>query len=757
MGSEARTRLGLLGLLLVTLLSFGQVFGPGPWLGPAALGMAAAVVLVAAARRAGWSARWTTLASIAGLVWYLAIVFRMHDLFYGVPTLDALRGIWRAIAAAQAKSNIDYAPVPVRTGYVILTVIAMWFAAVIGEIATFRWRRPLVAVVPLVSLFSFLTIVGTRSGTTFLVLIFLSALLSYLALEASHRLRAWGSWVTSLADRRRETPIDVSSRLARRMGASCLAAALFAPAFLPAIGDGLLAWRSPAGGGAGTGGGSGGQIDLLASLQPRLIEQSDAEMFDVVADRAEYWRLTSLVNFDGITWRRLDEQPNVPLAQGHITGRYPVADPVLVDQEFTIRGLEGELLPAAVQPITADISTEVESRDDSDLRYEFEVGEIQLRSRLIEGVVYEVTSTVPQPTFRQLRDARPAQADPVYHDPGPIPISPEVDALARRWTRRARTPFTKLVALQDNLRLFAYSLDVPAAASTDHLSDFLLRTRRGYCQQFAAAFALLARNLGFATRVNVGFLPGETSLAQPDHFTVRGTDAHSWPEVLFEEHGWIRFEPTPGNNASPPRYTSRAVPFSAQNPFSDAATNGGAGNPGQIEANRQVPLGGRDRGGEVPTDQRRDASATPRWQETFSDILSFVILSVLVLIGAVPLIKMGRTWLRYRFATNAGAVTYAAFAEFEDEAGELATPRRVSESALAYARRVGAGYKVPRSEAIELATIYERSLYARDGIDDAQALRAHRLAKRLRRQLWSSSGSWDKARRLFSPRSLFAR
>lgn len=755
MGSEARTRLGLWILLVVTLLSFGQVFGPGGWLGPALLGMAAAIALITGARRLGLSTSVTLLGSCAALVWYLALVFHMDDLYYGLPTWEALRAMWRAIGVAQAKSNVDYAPVPVRTGYVILTVIAMWVTTVIAEIATFRWRRPLVAAVPVISLFSFLTVVGTRTGTTFLVLAFLSALLSYLALESSHRLRVWGRWVTSVTDRRREAPTDVASRLARRMAASCVAAALFAPAFLPALGDGLLAWRSAEGEGIG-GQGPGGQIDLLASLQPRLIEQSQEDMFQVIAERADYWRLTSLVGFDGATWRRLDGQPKVPVAQGQITSRYPITDPTLIEQEFAIRGLEGDLLPAAVQPITAGITNVVESRDDTDLRYEFEVGELEMRGELVEGLVYEVTSEVAQPTFRQLRDAQPAQADRVYYDTGPIPISFEVRELVERWTAGARTPLAQLIALQDNLRLFTYRLDVPPSASTDHLSDFLLRTRTGYCQQFAAAFALLARYLGFATRVSIGFLPGQTSIAEPNRFTVKGTDAHSWPEVLFEGYGWIRFEPTPGNGASPPRYTSRSEPFSAQNPFSDPG-RGGARNPGEIGANQEVPTGGRDRGGEAPASARGNAEIEQPWRETFSSIVSFVFICVLIFIASVPLLKMGRTWLRYRLAGGPGAVAHAAFANFQDEASELASPRRFSESALSYTRRIGGGHRLPSSPAIELATIYERSLFARDGIDDAQALRAQRLAKSLTRHLWSTSSLGDKVRRLFAPGSLFVR
>ena len=72
----------------------------------------------------------------------------------------------------------------------------------------------------------------------------------------------------------------------------------------------------------------------------------------------------------------------------------------------------------------------------------------------------------------------------------------------------------QLLAIQERLRdtdVFTYSLDVENKATSDYLEQFLLETRTGYCQQYATAFAVLARVLGFRTRVAVGFLPGETS------------------------------------------------------------------------------------------------------------------------------------------------------------------------------------------------------------------------------------------------------
>ena len=762
MGSEARTRLALFILLLVTLFSFGQVFDRGSWPGPALLGIALAGFIVVGARRLGISTGWTIAASVVGLVWYASFIFRMEDLFYGLPSPDAISGLSKSIGTAYEKSSIDYAPVPLRTGYVLLTVVGMWVATVIAEIATFRWRRPLVAVLPPIALFSLLTIVGTRKGTTFLVLAFLASLLSYLALESSHRLRSWGSWITSLSDRNAETPGEVSSRLARRMGASCLAAALFSPVFLPALGDGLLTWRNDVGVGPGSGFGSGrgGSVDLLASLQPRLIEQSQAEMFSVDAEQADYWRLTSLVNFDGTLWTPLQQQPREPLLpEGGVGTAHPPRLYETLTQRFGIRGLEGEFVPAAGQADTVSLSLADGSADLSSeyLTYEFETGTIRIAGGLSEGISIGVRSAVARPTFRELNRAEVSQASPIYYEKGPIPISPEVDALVEEWTGRFDTPFKKLVALQDNLRLFTYSIDVDPSASTDHLTDFLIRTRRGYCQQFAAAFALMARHMGFPTRVSVGFLPGETDIADPTRFEVKGTDAHAWPEVLFADYGWVRFEPTPGNSATPPRYTSRFAPFQADNPFSDTGNRPQGGNPAGLAGNQNVPTGGRDRGGTVPTTGERQETDDRLWQETFSRALTVLLIALLVFIASVPLLKSIRTSLRYRRAHGPTAVAEAAFVHFESEAADLASARRPSESAASFARRIGSNYSLPRGKASELAEIYERAAYASDGIETLAATRAKRLALALRRELWSTASLTGKVRRLFSPAGLLSR
>ena len=101
-----------------------------------------------------------------------------------------------------------------------------------------------------------------------------------------------------------------------------------------------------------------------------------------------------------------------------------------------------------------------------------------------------------------------------------------------------------MVALQNWFRTeFAYDLSVQAGNSDDAVRQFL-RIRRGYCEQFSATFAAMARSLGIPARVAIGFTPGE--LRDDGLYHVYDRHAHAWPEVWFDGFGWVSFEPTPG-------------------------------------------------------------------------------------------------------------------------------------------------------------------------------------------------------------------
>ena len=111
-----------------------------------------------------------------------------------------------------------------------------------------------------------------------------------------------------------------------------------------------------------------------------------------------------------------------------------------------------------------------------------------------------------------------------------------------RATRRPR----KAAAIQAFLRGgdFTYSTEPLPGSGYQALENFLLRDRRGYCEQFASAMAMMARVVGIPSRVAVGFLPGER---EGDSWKVSIRDMHAWPELYFAGYGWVRFEPTPAS------------------------------------------------------------------------------------------------------------------------------------------------------------------------------------------------------------------
>lgn len=768
MSSEGRARVGLSILLLVTLFSFAQVFAEGDYPGPVLLGMVLAMGLAIGARRLGLGTTTTCIVSSLTLFLYLVLIFQARNSFYLLPSPDAIGGLGRSIGNALRHSSADYAPVPVRTGYVVLVVIGMWAAATIGEISTFRWRRPLLAALPCIGMFCLQMTVGTGAGAPALVIAFLLALLTYWGLESAHRVRSWGRWVGAFParpGREGKEPESVTGALARRMGAGCVAAAVVAPFVVPALGDGLLAWRNEVGNSPFASGDGPNEVNPFVSIAPQLIDQSNEVLFTVQSEKAEYWRLLSLADFDGVQW-----DPVPASASSEVPDEIPFerqsnspAGTEVLEQTFTFDELTSSRLPAAINPFLVDVN------DGLSLTYDDENQELVLDDDAGEDFSYTVSSNVPELSLPELRAAEVESPDAVYTDAEEV--SPRVAELAadlrtgEGGERLSDADF--LIALQAHLRGFSYDVlpeDAELAetgGSVDFLEQFLFDTQRGFCQQFATAFALLARAEGIPTRVAVGFLPGERDLETDDRYVVRGIHTHAWPEVYFDEYGWVRFDPTPRVDALEPRYT--------REPEEGGAAGGPTGNGIGAAAERQGQvtdrrLAGANTGAAGPADRPlgagagdRPVAANPVWETAFNRLALAVGVLLALFLASVPALKTWRINRRYRRARGAEGAAAAAFAHFEDEAAELAAPRRPAESAVAFASRLGSLRKVPPDDAARLARIYEAAEYAPRGIGADQASQAKVLARKLRSAMWARASWWTRAARLFSPRRLVGR
>ena len=129
--------------------------------------------------------------------------------------------------------------------------------------------------------------------------------------------------------------------------------------------------------------------------------------------------------------------------------------------------------------------------------------------------------------------------------------------LARRLTAREAKPERRLATLAAYLqRHCVYTLEAPAAPrSQDAVDHFLFHSRRGYCDLFASALAVMARAVGIPTRVVVGYAypsPVVEEPGDPPTALVRESDAHAWVEAYVVPWGWVSVDATPPSGESSP-------------------------------------------------------------------------------------------------------------------------------------------------------------------------------------------------------------
>jgi len=206
------------------------------------------------------------------------------------------------------------------------------------------------------------------------------------------------------------------------------------------------------------------------------------------------------------------------------------------------------------------------SARSGDVRYDAAAGTAVLKSGLRAGDEYRLTADV------QAEPDDDALADVAVAD---VPLS-TVDEVPDVVTAKAKelagddpSPIAQLRSIEKGLQnggFLSHGLSsdkVPSRAGhgADRLIELFTRsTMVGDEEQYAAAMALMARQLGYPARVVMGFAPdieeGQTRVE------VQGSDVTAWVEVPFEGVGWVAFHPTPDRTDAPQQETpkTKSVP-----------------------------------------------------------------------------------------------------------------------------------------------------------------------------------------------------
>jgi transglutaminase-like putative cysteine protease len=588
---------------------------------------------------------------------------------YGLPLMETLRTAGRDLSHAGADFKKVVAPTPVTDGFVIASVIGVAAAAAVADWAAFRMQATFEAVIPAFTLFLFTAVLGSPKRMSLTVALFLAAVIVFVVVHQAERASATTAWFATSS---RNGGLAVA-RGGALLGVVAVVAALVAGPHIPGAGrPPIIAWRNT----DRPGPGNRSTVSPLVDIRGRLVDRSVVEVFTVKSTSRAYWRLTSLDTFDGDIW---SSNGSYRPAKGSLpSGVASQAPANSLVQDYSIEALDSIWLPAAYEPDHIDGAKNVSYNADS--------GSLISDADTSNGLQYRVQSAVPHLSAAQLERAPstlPADLKTRYTA---LPAIPQrVRATALQAIGTARTPYAMALNIEKFFRKgdFVYDLNVKAGHSESAIETFL-RTKRGYCEQFAGTYAVLARAMGLPTRVAVGFTPGE--LGPDGLYHVRGLNAHAWPEVYIDGYGWVAFEPTPGRGI-PGAESYTGVP-EAQASLTNPATATTLAPPTTVPANGgnsprvTVP----EQGAQVKTKNRaKHHQGTPI---VLVVALALVAAALLAWLGGVPVAKRARRRRRHAAARSPTDVVMAAWADALSTLGQAGAPRRPWETPHEYARRI---------------------------------------------------------------------
>ena len=716
----ALCEVALTAVTVAAVVGLSRLFVDATYLVPVlafALGGHAVATACRRFRLSGWL---TTAVEGGVLVVAVSIVLLPETTRFGVPTGTTLAVASQQLSTALATFREVVAPAPVEPGFVLASAITVWLLALVADTAAFRAGASVEAAVPGLTMFLFGAALGSPRHRLSSAGLFMVALLAY---WLAQRVLAHGS-SPNLMTSGAASGARALLRSGAVLGAVAVVVAVMVGPNLPgASASPVVPWRAS----DRSGPDSRVTISPLVDIRARLVDQSGVEVFTVASPGRSYWRLTSLEIFDGRIWssrgRYRKIEGSLPSAVDTTAARTTP-----VEQSFEIGALASIWLPAAYAPVAIE---------GVDARYDADSGSLLTESETAAGLRYRVGSELRDLTaaeLAQVPSVAPAEVAETY-TALPDGFSAAVASEAALVVDGAETQFERARRLQDHFRsgAFTYDLTVPAGHAGDDLERFLFETRRGYCEQFAGAFAAMARAVGLPARVAVGFTPGE--LGPDGRFQVRGLNAHAWPEVFLSGYGWVAFEPTPGRGI-PGGEAYTGVPEQQANPADPTtATTVSSGQPSTTVAG-----GAASPATTTPPASSLDATGGPAPERRSGGVLGPVLVVAGVLgavggwIAALAALRRRRRSRRRSAATSAGDRVLVAWAEVCEALAGCGIPARAWETPIEYAERAAAASGLDHRLLNALAGATSAAGYGADEVDDDAAARVVKAADDVERR-----------------------
>jgi transglutaminase-like putative cysteine protease len=675
------------------------------------------------------------------------VVVLVGDLFVLATSLPGRDEAWYDHVGMLWRAGIEHmqtqsAPMEPNDGVKLIFVTTIGVLMVILDVLAIGLRRPAWALLPTATLFLVPAVgLGTDTG----VMSFACIGIGYLGVLVADGFNLTAHWTRGLSRDSAEgygTANPVVWRAAGLIGAPALIGTVILAIALPTF--------TLSGGTLGNGLGGGGPLQLAdptLDLRRNLHQPQNQEVirYDSDSPSGEYLRMASLPRFSAAGWGNIQMR----LTDGTTLGQIPgLNESGLKRRTTTIRILDfgSEYLPLPYAP--RSFSARGEWAYDPNSLMVLATSRVN-RVDATRNLSYTVESADVSPTPEELAAAgvgNPADVDVTKPLPPDFPDS--LKKLATQITEDAKTPADKAAAIQAYLRSsrFTYSTNPQPGSGYTALENFLLRDRTGYCEQFAASMAVLARGVGIPSRVAVGFLPGKK--VDDNTWSVTIHDMHAWPELFFAGLGWVRYEPTPASvTGSAPNWTLASTnqstgPQSAEPSVSTSASTSASASERPDTGSNAEQNGGGGSGGS--------------W-------LTPVLAIGLGLLGLIVLAAPATLRIRRRSARLSPdgppvERVESAWAEIRDTVTDYGGTWPDGESPRAIGKEIGARLPADESETMgQVALLVERSRYARTFVDADGTRRLATMTRDVRRGLALPQTRWRRLRAAVLPKSLFRR
>jgi hypothetical protein len=689
---------GLLGATAVAGLLFAPVFGL------TALVVPVLVVVVGGYACVELGVRWPKLAPyrpflvlLVGLVGLVETVLSSTTVAF-LPTGASLAGLVRGLTEGwllTLQSTWPARPVPEQLLFVPLAVL---LAVVLGLELLLRLRKPMLALLPSLAVAALAQAYQALTGFTAV-----SAAVGYAAPVA---LLLWADrpGLPVAAERSRDRP-----RLGWRLSGvgAWLAASTVVALVAGAVAlDGLdPVGRDP--------------YTVKAGQQAPLPQNRLSSPLDEIAQRLAHpqqevfryrsdtsvdrWRLVVLDGFDGVNWsagarwRRLGVRlDGVPGGTGS-------------SADLRVRGLPGAWLPS--QPELTGVDGLAPLVDQS-------AGTLLLDPPAAAGQErrYRLTWSSPEVDAGLGLAEVDAQAEGGLGGLGSVP--PEIDQVAKDAVRDLRPTFQSALQLERFLSKnyqVATGGQLPTGHGWPQLRHFLLESKLGTSEQFAAAYVALARMSGIPARLVVGFR-GSTEVDGGDN-VVRNRDVLAWPEVAVAGVGWVPLDPT----------ATAGKTGREQSGLAKTLEQARAQLPAEQELRPpQLPPGHEQTAGGQVAD-----TGSGRWWLVAAVGVAALLVGWLC---GVPLAKAGRTRRRRRRSGTDGVL--GAWAEARDRLRAHGVPYRIGMTPRDLAELAGSMTGERIGEPVtRLARVLDMALWSGVPVGDGAVRRAWQEVREVRRGL----------------------